>query len=506
MQRLESASGWLLLVLIALLPFEFTSTFAGLSILQLTFVAAVIVSIPVVRREWRQLVTDRLVLAGFALVFVFWLSAVLADENQGNAVRGAIRVTSGWMLLCIASRVLQRGRLERVWCWAAVAAAGYGLVDYMGFGLRSFFRTAEFYNGDLMRLSGSFEYPNTAGTFFAMSLPIVWSRSRLACIPLWLALLLTYSRGAFIGTLAVLVIGFFFQRDKGWMQLAAMGMALMLVVYGAQAARQVMVAHAAEGIGAQYELKFNQLRAAPGTAGTMPVTLRNTGSTTWQDVVLSYHWYDPLQKRIVFVPERVTSLPAVVEPGQTVTVQAEFRIPSEKGLYLLDWDLKNGDRWFSIESGVVVGIVEATIAPGASFQLERGDVSRWYRLGPGRALDASVDRAQLWSAAWMLIQKHPVLGGGPDSFRLLYGTPLGYTRWDRNIRANSLYLELLTGCGLLGLLAFAGTMAAMRWNMQPAALAIGIFLVHGVVDSFLMTTPIYFAFWLLVGTVHASRV
>jgi hypothetical protein len=88
----------------------------------------------------------------------------------------------------------------------------------------------------------------------------------------------------------------------------------------------------------------------------------------------------------------------------------------------------------------------------------------------------------------------------------LYGTVLGYQRWDRNIHSNSLYLELLTGCGVLGLLAFGSAMASLRWNMQPAALAVGVFLVHGTVDSFLMTTPIYFAFWLLVGTVHASRV
>jgi hypothetical protein len=508
-QRFESVTGWLnrflIGLLIALLPFEFETVWGKISILQLTFMAVVFAAAPIFFRDWKELVSDRLLLAVFALVVVFWLSAIVAPEHPGNAIRGALRMTGGFVLLCIASRVLRKGHIEGVWCWAAVFAAAYGIADYLGFGLRSFFRTSDFYTGDVLRLSGSFEYPNTAGAFLAMSLPIVWSRSRPACVLLWSALLLTYSRGALIGLMLVLVCAWLMKRDKQWLHLAALGVVLLAV----GSAGRAVVAHAAqeeEGLGAQYELKFNHLRAGPGASGTMPVTVRNTGTKTWENVVLSYHWFNPLQKRIVFVPERATPLPAVVSPGQAATVDAVFETPRDEGLYLLDWDLKSGDRWFSLENGIVVGIVEVTVEPGARLTMNYGDVSRWYRLGPGRALDATVGRLQLWSAAWTLIRKHPLLGSGPDNFRLLYGSALGYQRWDRNIHANSLYFELLTGCGVLGLLAFAAAMASVRWNMQPAALAVGVFLVHGIVDSFLMTTPIYFAFWLLLGTVHASRV
>ncbi len=501
MNAVESGARYMLLVLVALLPFEFETPLRGFSILQLTFLATAFVATPILARDLRKLAGDRLILGGATLVVVFWLSALLAEDYQENAIRGAIRVTCGWVLLCIASRLVRREQVERVWAWTAVVASVYGLSDYMGYGFRSLFRDDEFWVGESLRLSGSFEYPNTAAAFFAMSLPLVWSRFRPACLLVWTVLLLTYSRGGFIGILIVLTGTFLLKRDKSCIQLAALGLVLFAVFWGGQLA----VAHAEEGLSAQYTLEFNHVRVSPGIEATMPVTIRNTGTATWQNVVLSYHWYDTERKRIVFVPERHTPLPAMMPPGAVVHLEAAFETPSDPGFYLLDWDLKNGERWFSIDGRVAPGIVEADVQPGMALQFQTRDVSRWYRTGPGRALDASIQRLQLWEGAWTLIRTHPFLGNGPDSFRLLYGSALGYKRWDTNIRANSLYLELLTSCGILGLLAFAGTIAAIRWTVQPAALAAAVFLVHGVVDSFLMTTPIYFAFWVLVGTVHGRK-
>jgi O-antigen ligase len=95
--------------------------------------------------------------------------------------------------------------------------------------------------------------------------------------------------------------------------------------------------------------------------------------------------------------------------------------------------------------------------------------------------------------------ERPLFGVGLDNFRLLLGKHLNITEWDTNIRANSLYIELLAGSGLAGLLAFAAMMGAVRWKLEAASVALGIFLIHGIVDVFLMTTPIYFAFWFLLG-------
>jgi len=44
---------------------------------------------------------------------------------------------------------------------------------------------------------------------------------------------------------------------------------------------------------------------------------------------------------------------------------------------------------------------------------------------------------------------------------------------------------------------------SIRPRATAAYLALVVFLVHGLVDVFLMTTPVYFAFWVLVGTTDA---
>ena len=98
-----------------------------------------------------------------------------------------------------------------------------------------------------------------------------------------------------------------------------------------------------------------------------------------------------------------------------------------------------------------------------------------------------------------LAVRNPILGAGPDNFRLLYGRVLEFSSWDTNIRANSLYLELLVGSGVLGLLAFILMIVSIPRHINVATLSIGVFLIHGIADVFLMTTPIYFAFWILMG-------
>jgi hypothetical protein len=36
-------------------------------------------------------------------------------------------------------------------------------------------------------------------------------------------------------------------------------------------------------------------------------------------------------------------------------------------------------------------------------------------------------------------------------------------------------------------------------SATPTVMAIAVFLIHGFLDVFLMTTPIYFSFWILAG-------
>ena len=117
---------------------------------------------------------------------------------------------------------------------------------------------------------------------------------------------------------------------------------------------------------------------------------------------------------------------------------------------------------------------------------------------PGESITASVPRSSLWAAALKMFAAHP-FGTGPDNFRLQYGNYLGAVTWNTNIYSNNLYLELLTGSGFLGLGAFAALIFVVPWRADAVCFAIAVFLIHGIVDVFLMTTPIYFAFWILCG-------
>ena len=178
--------------------------------------------------------------------------------------------------------------------------------------------------------------------------------------------------------------------------------------------------------------------------------------------------------------------------------------PNDIGLHLMTLDIsQSGKDWFS-GHGVFPGLVEVDIQQGAVPQFGHGDLSRWLSSDTSRLFVANVplSRSDLWRAALVMAREHPVFGVGPDNFRLLYGRYFGRSQWNTRIRANNLYLELLSGSGLVGLISFVIMLLAIRRQALVPAIAIGIFLIHGTVDSFLMTTPIYFAFWILIGLTH----
>ncbi|MBC8076493.1 MAG: hypothetical protein H7Y32_10500, partial [Chloroflexales bacterium] len=142
----------------------------------------------------------------------------------------------------------------------------------------------------------------------------------------------------------------------------------------------------------------------------------------------------------------------------------------------------------------------------------------------------SPNRRVLWAAALRLWAARPLLGIGPDVCRHVYGRQLGLQRFDERIHTNSLYLEVLTGTGAVGALAFATLLALVLWKggkallkrnvfeyeaqrleedapdldagwwcLLATLLAVVAFLIHGVLDVFLAFTPTYLLFWLCVG-------
>jgi hypothetical protein len=89
---------------------------------------------------------------------------------------------------------------------------------------------------------------------------------------------------------------------------------------------------------------------------TVPVTITNAGSATWQPGAFnaSYHLYVP--SGAVFVWDGVrTALPEAVAPGQAVTLNVIVKMPSAAGSYDLRFDVvQEGVAWFSGQ-GVPMG-------------------------------------------------------------------------------------------------------------------------------------------------------
>jgi O-antigen ligase len=474
--------------------------------------------LPLVIRNARTLVTNPMVVAVVIFAAIQWACAFIAVDFGANTVKAALRYSAGAWLVCAFVTLGDRRQLLKTWSIASIVAAAYALVDYAGHGFPSLFREMEFYFHDVQRLSGSFEYANTAAAYFAISLPIVWMTVRNNIIRvggaalLWSVLVLTFSRGAFVAVFLVLAIWYAVSRSVKPLQLGALG----LLTYFAFAIHLPVLVERATGttvppmIRAEYLVEFNHLSERPGSVIEMPVVLRNSSLDAWhsqgeRQVTLAYHWYHTGEKRIVDVRSIETPIPHDVGGNQSITVKARAATPDVPGFYLLSWDMKINGEWFS-KAGVSVTAVEADIRPDADGARSNVDISKWFgrKRGVGRVAAADLPRKQLWSAAITLAKSNPIFGVGPDNFRMMYGSTLGFGKWDTNIRSNSLYLELLVGSGIAGLCAFLYVVSRIRWRATPASLALGVSLAHGIVDFFLMTTPIYFGFWLLIGCVSGG--
>ena len=99
-----------------------------------------------------------------------------------------------------------------------------------------------------------------------------------------------------------------------------------------------------------YELE--QPRAGVRTAR---LRLENAGSAAWRSrardgVQLSYHWLDPLGNPIVWDGTR-TAFPRVVEPSETVELEAAVFAPRPPGSYRLAFDLVEELRFWFQEVG-----------------------------------------------------------------------------------------------------------------------------------------------------------
>jgi hypothetical protein len=292
---------------------------------------------------------------------------------------------------------------------------------------------------------------------------------------------------------------------------------------------------------------------APNALITTPVTIHNRGLVTWRSaglrpVALSYHWLDPHTRRVVRYNGRRTLLPRPINPGDTLQVNADVQAPDKPGNYLLAWDMVvEHSGWFSERGNPMAEIAVAVAGPpAAGHSAPSADPANMPQQIVVRP--APPARSLLWDAAVRIWWSHPLLGIGPDVFRHMYGPQLGLRIWDDRVHTNSLYLELLVGTGVVGLIAFLlliglplanvarvlvptkdegrRTTDERRPRMSPSsflfpqsssesalyvncdtqgwmvlgcAVALLTFLIHGVLDMFLEYTATNLLLWLLLG-------
>jgi hypothetical protein len=252
----------------------------------------------------------------------------------------------------------------------------------------------------------------------------------------------------------------------------------------------------------------------PGAKVRVPVTITNTSPRPWvsganQPFLLSYHLYKADGTLVTYDGAR-TLLDDTVSPGEQISVNAFLFAPSAPGEYLVAWDmLQEQVSWFSWkENNPYTMTLTVAGTPASDDELNITETPTAVVRIP------TPTRFELWRVALDMVRSSPLLGIGPDTFRLRYGYAMGYEKFDSNIHTNNQYIEFLVGSGVVGLigfLLFSVALAVQIWRILQTqsgwmwrwhftlALLLGTWYVHGMVDSFWQFTPTYILFWLLAA-------
>src|SRR5580704_6330031 len=425
-----------------------------------------------------------------ALLAAMTVSALMAPTGRVNALHMAGRLTIGFaVFLLTVNAISTPARLRRAMAAAVVAGLIVGVLAILEYlqvstvlvGLRAF-RPAMATVGGQVRAGGTLQYPTIASMYleivFAFGLGLLSrSVSEKETLPLFLALVviaeaitLTFTRAGLLTMTASLgLVGAVrYSRhgiDTGVQLVAVLALLIPIMVIASRSAQSVWLRLTSQGQDTWYRFSVDapaELALRTDASERVLVRATNEGRLTWDSganppVYLSYHWLLPDGSRVVAFDGVRTSFPAPVPPGATVSVEAQVRAPRQPGRYRLEWDLVEEDRlWFSTEPGAGTAAFSDAMVIGPP----GGDRSIVTYPLPVRAVRPA--RLFLWRAAARMIVAHPVLGVGPDNFRLLYGEYSGLPYADPRLHSNNMYIEMLAGGGLTGGLMFL-------WLMWRAA-------------------------------------
>jgi hypothetical protein len=559
--------GFVALLMLALsLPFEFERPLLSVGPLAITNVElllgavllAAAVALPTAEparppRSWLWL--------GLWFLIAMALSVAFAPNDRGNAAKAAFRTLSGLMLVLAVPRLAVTPGRRRAVAWALLAggllAATIGLVESLAgydFGWLRLWRAEPTVAGPFLRLSGPYDYANQAAMSIEAMLPLLvaalagalaarrWGRSAalvaglLVCVQ---AAVLTFSRASFVtlALVAATMTGLLLARSA-----ARSTRRRLAVLWGATTAAVLLAVGANWLFSSAFRMRLQSdvdtgwyrvtieapatLELAADETAVVPVTLTNSGTLTWRrsgtnPYNLGMRWQPAETGRELTARPR-WPLPADVPPGGSVTLEVAVRAPIQGGDYRLIWDVVHENvTWFGAKTQQETA-TRVRVTGSAEPRPGGGQLASETTL-PLRFDQPIPGRRALWGAALRLIRAHPLTGLGPDNYRLTYGETLNAvqgtdTVWNNTIHTNNWYLETLVSFGLLGGLPFLVWLGLLgtdivRTALRPAVnawrLAAGAgllaFMVHGLLDYFLLFNATALLFWMLAALWSGMR-
>ena len=485
------------------------------------------------------------------LVVVMLVSALMSPEHTTQSLRFVGRFLVGFLVfLLVANAVNSRFRLNGALlavalvgtCVSLLGLLEYQQVEWVEQWLRPF-RPSDSWAAGEPRITSTLPYPTVTsmylevsfGLTLALLLQVVRDRSWGRALLIFTALVLigsctifTLTRSGLV-SLGVVLMGsaWLWWRGRGVLRSlwALLGVAWILgCVFGYRLLTdegsywlRLTTQTSQDWYQVDYQVP-ESLELRTGQVHQVEVAISNSGLAAWDPAEvaptrLAYHWLDPESREVVEFEGLRTDLARPVKPGQDIALQAQVRAPAIPGRYLLAWDMLREDLfWFSLEG-----------CPSAYTSVEvKGPMGQDLPIRPLEEMPETrfvLSRWQLWSTALEMIAANPILGVGPDNFRLLYGRYAGLEVWDRSYHTNNLYLEFFVCTGFLGgglffwLLWRLFLILRRQWkraSQQTLSHIVGIsaatsaILVHGFFDYFLEFTPTYLMIWSTLGLAAAA--
>ncbi len=519
----------LLAATILQLPFEIRSPLfvvGGLTItnLELTAYAALVACGWVALRRNRRF--DRVDWALLAWAAAWVVAGLAAPWDHAGALKHAARLAVGPVLAIFARAALNPGEPARLLRWfglAAGAAAATALGELrlpdVADALLAPFRERATTSIFGRRTAGPFEHANQLAAVLGTALPlavVVLTDRATALRRAGLAL-------AAAGTLALL-----FTMSRGGWAAGAVGLGLALVLsrraLGVPRARRIAVGLIALVLAAF--LVSSRLRGrllhpwisppfsamlSYAPAPSPRIVAINTGSSDWVHAgdgrirlsVYGRRLTPPHREREVFL-----DLPADVRPGGRVEIPIDPAGTLPPGKYLHVYELVHpvfghGSQW--------------EIPPlSGETEIRDGRAILRYGQGGGPLRRPRPERGDLWDAAWRAFRERPLFGIGPAQFQAYSYRWLPAHGHDPRLHPNQQLLHhlaeggLLAGLGWLGLILAAGIALGKRVAARvpdPVAAAglgaLAAWLVHGILDSFILFNGTTLAWWVALGCATA---